>query len=156
MADGTVVADSVEEPARWINHGDQEEEMVTALAGGTGVAIRFNRTHLKNILYLAEPVYAVDSGHGVQSPQIIGVIRLAIPLSQVDTLLQDVLVKILLGSAVLMALVAIITLSVSRKISRPLEEMQRIAESFGQHNFDRKISFANQESPRRWPVWARP
>jgi len=143
-ADGAVLADSAEDPGNMDNHGDREE-VISALAGGTGVAIRFSKTVLKNMLYVALPVSSPGKGTVVQNAAIAGVLRLAIPLTQVDRLLHDFLLKILLGAAVLIALAALITLSVSKKISRPLEEMQRIAESFGQHNFDKKISFGNQE-----------
>lgn len=147
LADGTVVADSLESPARMDNHGDREEVTV-ALAGGIGVSTRFSRTVSKDMLYVATPVSAAQNvADGTASP-IVGVVRLSIPLTPVDDLLRDVSLKILLGSLGLIALGAIITLSISRKISRPLEDMQRIAECFGQHNFERKITFANREVSR--------
>jgi len=149
LADGTVVADSMEEPEKMDNHGDRAE-VVAALAGGVGVATRFSRTTSQEMLYVALPLPAAPPGSAGQTGggSALGVIRLSIPLTPVDSLLREVSLKILLGSLILIVLGAIVTLSVSRKISRPLEEMQRIAERFGQHNFDRKITFAGNTISR--------
>jgi two-component system phosphate regulon sensor histidine kinase PhoR len=144
LADGTVVADSVEEPDKMDNHGDRPEVMA-ALAGGVGSSVRFSRTLSKNMLYVAVPVQAAPDGSIRPGSPVKGVLRLSIPLTPVDNLLREVSGKILVVSLVLIILAAIITLSVSRKISRPLEDMQRIAERFGQHQFDRKITFASKE-----------
>jgi len=147
LADGTVVADSVEDPDKMDNHGDRAE-VVTALAGGTGSATRFSKTVMKNMLYVAVPVSATPEGAGHQERGIKGVFRLSIPLTPVETLWRDVSLKILLGSLFLIVLAAGITLSVSRKVSRPLEDMQQIAERFGHHDFVNKITFANKEVSR--------
>lgn len=147
LADGTVIADSVEEPAKMDNHADREE-VVAALTGGTGVSIRFSRTTSKDMIYVAVPVPGTQKSSYVPGSSIVGVIRLSIPLTTVDRLLREVSFKILLGSLGLILLGAIVTLSVSREISRPLEDMQRIAERFGQHEFDRKISFSNSNVSR--------
>ncbi len=147
LADGAVVADSEDDPAKMDNHGDRPEVM-TALAGGVGASTRFSRTLSKNMLYVAVPVQAAVNGPGRPERSIHGALRLSIPLTAVDNLLREVSVKILLGALVLIVLAASITLSVSRKISRPLEDMQHIAERFGLHHFDQKITFASQEVSR--------
>ncbi|MDD5757722.1 MAG: ATP-binding protein [Desulfobulbaceae bacterium] len=147
LADGTVVADSVEEPAKMDNHSDREE-VVAALAGNVGVSSRFSRTTLKNMIYVAVPVSAVSKKQYPSGKPILGVVRLAIPLTPVSTLLQGASLKIMFGSLAIIVLGAIVTLSVSRKISRPLEELQRIAQRFGQHNFDQKITFTTPKVSR--------
>lgn len=144
LADGRVVADSMEDPAKMDNHGDREE-VVAALAGRAGVSTRFSRTTAKEMLYVAIPAPATQQEGAAPGSPPLGVVRLAIPLTPVANLLREVSFKILLGALGLIVLAAIITLSVSRKISRPLEEMQRIAKGFGQHNFDQKIMLADRE-----------
>lgn len=144
LADGSVIADSMEEPAKMDNHGDRDE-VIAALRGRAGVSTRFSRTTAKDMLYVALPVPDAPQGAGGLAPSPLAVIRLSIPLTPIDTLLRDVSYKIVLGSLALIVLGGIITLSVSRQISRPLEDMQRIAERFGQHCFDQKITFASME-----------
>lgn len=144
LADGTVVADSEEDLARMDNHGDRPE-LMAALAGGTGASIRFSRTLSKNMLYVAVPIHAARGGPAGLDGSIHGALRVSIPLTPMDNLLRDVSMHILLGALVLIVLAAITTLSVSRKISRPLEEMQHIAERFGRHDFDGKITFADNK-----------
>jgi two-component system phosphate regulon sensor histidine kinase PhoR len=147
LPDGKVVADSEEDPTKMDNHGDRQE-VVTALAGGTGSSCRYSRTLLKNMLYVAEPVYAATTMPGAQRSPIVGVLRMAVPLTEVETLLHEVSLKLLAGSGLMIFLAAIIILSVSRKITRPLEEMQHIAEGFGQHHFEQKITFTSHEVSR--------
>ncbi len=142
LTDGTVVADSEEEPAKMDNHGDREE-VVAALAGDVGMSTRFSRTISKDMLYVAAPVPSDQKKTDGTRSSFIGVIRLSIPLTPVYSLLRDVSLKILLGSLAIIVLGIIITLSVSRKISRPLEDMQRIAMRFGHHHCEQKITFAS-------------
>lgn len=149
LPDGTVVADSAEDPGRMDNHGDRPE-VVAALASGIGVSSRLSRTLSRNMLYVALPVYAgAETGwSGIKVPTIKGVLRLSMPRSLADDLLADLSMKLLLGALVLILLAAIVTLSVSRKISLPLEDMQRIAERFGKHLFDKKITFSGKDVSR--------
>lgn len=147
LKDGEVVADSGEDPASMDNHGDREE-VLAALAGGTGTATRFSKTVMTTMLYVAAPVQDGNPKSGTPGNPIAGVVRLSIPLTPVDILLRDLSVKIAWGALVLVVLAAIITFSFSRKISRPLEDMQRMAARFGQHVFDKKITFANEAVSR--------
>jgi len=147
LADGTVIADSEKEPAEMDNHGDREE-VVVALAGGVGASTRFSRSTSRDMLYVAAPVLADQKGPANPERSIVGVIRLSIPLTPVYGLLREVSLRILLWSLAIIVLGVMITLYVSQKIIRPLEEMQRIAQRFGQHHFDQKITFASRSDSR--------
>lgn len=147
LTNGTVIADSMEDPAKMDNHGDREE-VVAALAGDVGVSSRFSRTASKKLLYVAIPLTAAHKEAGAPSTHNIGIIRLSIPITTVDSLLRDASLEIMLASLALIVLGTLATLSVSRKISQPLEELQRIAQRFGQHNFDQKVTFASRAVSR--------
>jgi two-component system phosphate regulon sensor histidine kinase PhoR len=72
--DGTVVADSWENPAVMENHS-QRPEVVDAISGGQGSAIRHSATVGENFLYVAIPMR--------DGEKITGVIRVAATMAHV-------------------------------------------------------------------------
>ena len=82
--DGTVLADSEEDPALMENHRGRPE-VATALAGSEGRARRVSATLKQEMLYVAVPIEAGDL------PWSSGVVRVAVPASRVDPLLGHVL-----------------------------------------------------------------
>jgi len=148
-ANGEVLADSVEEPIRMDNHADRPE-VAEALRGSYGTAIRLSRTLGKNMLYAALPVYAdAQQSSPHTSASLSGVVRLSIPLVSVDAVLNRIYRQNFLRAFILLLLAAVITLFVSRKISRPLEEIGRVAERYGELDFDKKIVFSEKAAISR-------
>ncbi len=136
MADGEVIADSDKDPVRMDNHADRRE-IVAAMTSGYGATLRFSRTLGKNMLYVALPVYST-ADNSLSSP-VLGVVRLSIPLVSVDKILNMIYRQNFQAAFLLLILAAVITLFVSRKISRPLEEMGRAARRYGELDFSRRI-----------------
>ncbi len=145
MPDGRVVADSMADPERMENHA-RRPEVAVALAGRVGVASRLSKTVAREMFYLALPAPRPVTGSG--PPGVAWVVRLSIPMTPVARILSDIWRRIVLGALVVVVLAVLVTLSVSRRISRPLEEMQRVAERFGQHDFKRKIAMSGREMSR--------
>ena len=132
---GRVLADSMENPARMDNHADRFE-VIDGLAGRIGTSIRFSHTVQQNMLYLALPLPNTDGGKA-------GVLRLSIPVTALDRTLDTVLAKIIASAILLVLIASLITLSVSRRITRPLEEMRANAERFADGDLDRAITLAD-------------
>jgi two-component system phosphate regulon sensor histidine kinase PhoR len=109
-ADGTVLADSAADPATMQNHAGRPE-VQAALHGSTGVATRTSATLGDPYLYVALP------------PENGVIVRVARPLSQLQSRLTRVRATIAgaFSLALLLGLAAL--LAVSRSLSRPLEEM---------------------------------
>jgi two-component system, OmpR family, phosphate regulon sensor histidine kinase PhoR len=118
---GEVLGDSHEDPARMDNHGDRPE-IKDALAGYRGMSVRFSHTLQKKMMYLAIPV----KSEGV----IIGVVRTSLPIAFIDNALRSIEIKIAWAALAVALFAAIISLGVSRRISRPLELMKQAAEEF--------------------------
>lgn len=130
LPDGRVVADSEEILLRMDNHGDRPEIRV-ALDGRIGSATRYSHTLQQEMMYVAQPIYALD--------RVIGCIRTALPIARIDKSLEKVLFQVV-SSGLLIALIAgLISLWMSRRISRPLEEMKREAECFARGELDRRL-----------------
>jgi len=130
LPDGRVVGDSEEDPAKMDNHASRPEIRV-ALEGRSGAATRYSTTLQQEMMYVALPVRSND--------QIIGCVRTALPIASVDKALETVLFHVI-NSGILIALIAaLISLWVSRRISRPLVEMKRGAERFAGGELDRRL-----------------
>ncbi|MEN8134675.1 MAG: ATP-binding protein [Thermodesulfobacteriota bacterium] len=144
LPSGKVVADSEELAEKMDNHADRVE-IGQALTGQTGSSIRYSHTLQKNMLYVAIPIYgrrSVDTE--IADPT--GVLRLSIPVTAIDNILRQVYLRIMLGSIFLIIVAALITLGVSRRISRPIERIRQSAERFAQGDLTRKIIFSRDKN----------
>ncbi len=117
--DGTVLGESDEDRRTMDNHGSRPE-IVPAILGTEGRAVRYSATIGRDLLYVAVPVRAGD--------RIVGVARLALPLVAVDALAGRLSLS-LLAAAVVAAVVAIlIAWVVQRAIARPIERLTELAD----------------------------
>jgi two-component system phosphate regulon sensor histidine kinase PhoR len=117
---GTVLADSAESPAAMVNHGDRPE-VKAALSGTTGVALRWSTTVGKELLYVALP----------PNPRLGGaIVRTALPSLTLGEILDAFSARVAIGAITLAALGAAIALLVARRVTRPLEDVERAARRF--------------------------
>lgn len=118
--DGTVLGESDEDRRTMENHATRPE-IVPALAGREGRAVRHSATVGRDLLYVVVPVRAGD--------RIVGVSRLALPLVAVDALAGRLSLS-LLAAAVVAAIVAIVAAwIIQRAIARPIELLTERAEA---------------------------
>jgi len=140
LADGRVLADSDEDPRLMDNHG-QRPEILQAFAGGEGVSTRFSNTLGQTLMYVALPVYQQD--------QLVGSVRCAMPLSDIDRTFRDIYWELLGGGLLIALLTAPICWYLSRRISRPLEQMTIGAQRFAQGDFAVTLEEAGSEESCR-------
>jgi len=133
---GKVAADSLEEPGKMESHA-QRVEITPALSGRKGSSIRFSSTLQEKMMYVAIPLFQDITS--AEDTVVKGVLRVSIPVTSFDQALKEVHGKIALGSLFIAIITAIITLTVSRHISRPLEIIKRSAERFGRGDFSRQL-----------------
>jgi two-component system phosphate regulon sensor histidine kinase PhoR len=131
LADGTVVGESDKSRDQMENHRDRPEVKTVIEQGKTGQAVRFSNSVRKNMLYVAVPVY-----HG---GVVAGVVRTAMPLLRMEETLSGVEHHLLWGGAAILLLAAILSFAVSRRISRPLEQIKRGAERFAAGDFSYRL-----------------
>lgn len=117
--DGTVLADSNENPARMDNHGTRPE-ILDAFKGSVGSSLRLSKTLSRNMLYVAIPLHK-DTPHA-------GVLRLSVSATALETVLASMYIKIILGACLIGLFAALLSYWLACRISRPLEEMRRGAE----------------------------
>ncbi len=127
--DGRVIADSdvpVDRLSLVENHAERPE-VKAALAGGVGSAVRTSDTIHEALFYVGRPI--TDDG------RVVGVLRLALPLSVVTSSYATVHRDIWLGGLVALAVALAIGLVVSRRITRPVVEMQAVARRMTEGDF---------------------
>jgi two-component system phosphate regulon sensor histidine kinase PhoR len=128
-ADGRVLADSevaVEDLARVENHAARPE-VREALAGREGRDLRTSATIGAPLLYVALPLN--------EGGKVIGVLRLALPLSAVTSSYAALHQVMLLGGLVALVVAWGIGLFVARRVTGPVVEMQAIALRMSQGDF---------------------
>ncbi|MEK7879659.1 MAG: histidine kinase dimerization/phospho-acceptor domain-containing protein, partial [candidate division NC10 bacterium] len=132
LPDGRVVAESdrpLEDLGRIENHGERAE-VRTALAGGVGRTVRRSETVGRELLYVALPVS--------EGSRVVGVLRLALPLSAVESARASIRQVMLAGGLLALAVALAISLLIARWVTRPVAEMQSIARRLAGGDFSVK------------------
>lgn len=130
-ADGTVYMDAAADPSRAEPHGSDRPEIAAALQGRRGVAIRHSPDLGQDMLYVAVPAQ--------QSGRVVGVVRMALPLSEVTAVKWQ-----LAGTFAAMGLVAALVtvpygVSHARRITEPLEAMTDTAQQLAEGDLSQRV-----------------
>ncbi len=130
LSSGRVIGDSDENPANMENHRDRPE-IVPALTGGTGTAMRFSDTRRRNEMYVAVPIRRGEA--------VIGAVRVSMPLTAIDDALRGIRLRVALGALVAAMLAGLVSYAVARRISRPLDEIRRGMERFAGNDLSYRL-----------------
>jgi two-component system, OmpR family, phosphate regulon sensor histidine kinase PhoR len=130
---GQVLGDSLEDPRTMPNHADRPE-VIQALDKGLGSYSRRSPTLGINMMYVAVPIGPQ------QTAQMM--IRTSIATTAMDKAMRDIYTKMLGAGALVAGCAAILSWIISRRINRPITEMQQIAGRFAQGNLDLRAPVA--------------
>jgi two-component system, OmpR family, phosphate regulon sensor histidine kinase PhoR len=128
-ADGRVLADSGVRPEDLPlveNHAGRPE-VRAALSGRPGHDVRTSVTVHESLFYVGLPV--------TEGGRVVGVLRLALPLSVVTASYATLHRVLLLGALVALALAFGIAIFVAGRITQPVVEMQRVAGRMSEGDF---------------------
>ena len=134
LASGTVAGDSQEDPGRMDNHADRPE-FRQAMAGRVGVSTRFSFTLGHDMMYVAVPWRQKD--------QPVGVVRASLPMKAIAGAIRALYLKVALGGLLVAFLVAVLGFFMARRISDPLNNLQRGALRFARGDLDRTLPIPN-------------
>jgi two-component system phosphate regulon sensor histidine kinase PhoR len=137
--DGSVLGDSEESAAAMVNHADRPE-VKAALAGQVGTAVRWSSTLGKEMLYVALPPDAALDG---------AVVRTATPSLTIGTALSAFSSRLIAGAIAIGALGAALALLVSRRVIRPLEELEVAAGRFAAGDLSFRAAVSGSEETAR-------
>jgi two-component system, OmpR family, phosphate regulon sensor histidine kinase PhoR len=138
-ADGVVLGDSgfdFSEVRRMANQQDLPE-VRAALAGGIGNDLRRGQNRQGEILYIAIPL--------AEPTQVRGVLRISLPLTAVSKAATSVHQTVALGALLAFAVVLAVGLFLSRRVTRPVTEMQSIARWMAEGDFAQRVPIAGTD-----------
>jgi len=122
LLQGTVIGDSVSNPAEMENHLDRPE-IQKAITADYGRDIRFSDTVLKSYLYVAVPVES--------DRKVIGFVRLADSLDQIEETLSLMQQTIIGVSALAGALVILLSILIANRTLSPLRWLSKEVKRLG-------------------------
>lgn len=125
-ADGRVLGDTEHDPATMENHATRPE-IAAALAGRAGEAIRDSATLKVRSLYVAMPV--------LKDGRVAGVVRAAMTVPVIDRMTVALRRDIWVAALCILGAVAGVSYVVARRITRPVEQLKRAAEAYGNGDF---------------------
>lgn len=133
---GVVMADTNANPAEMENHATRPE-FIKALAGRSGRSIRFNHTLRIDFLYVAIPLE--------ENGKILGALRLAYPLSDLQQQIAGVRTRIWLSSLIAFLVAGVIGYFLSRSLVLRIHLLTRFSESIAQGNFQNQIPIQGRD-----------
>ncbi|GLX67056.1 two-component system histidine kinase PnpS [Paenibacillus glycanilyticus] len=134
--DGTVLGDSDHAPDTMDNHS-KRIEVVEAHKDGVGRAIRYSDTLKEDLLYVA---VAADPSN----PQS-KVIRLAMSLKEVDKSINQLWTVLIIGLLVLFIIAAFISFRIALSLTRPLEQITKVAQRIKQMDYKARVKVSKQD-----------
>jgi len=136
LRSGRVVGDSEENPLQMDNHGTRPE-ILTAAESGLGKSIRKSATLGRQMMYVAVPIR--------QEALITAFVRASLPLTDIDAEIRAIQVRVLLVGLFAAVLAGVISLLISRRITRPVEEMRQGAERFAEGTLVHRLLLPDTE-----------
>jgi two-component system phosphate regulon sensor histidine kinase PhoR len=134
--DGTVLGDSDQNPITMENHASRPE-VIEALSTGVGHSIRYSATLHEDMMYVAVPV--------INQGQALGIARVALPLTTVQSSINDAVKTIVPVMAAVTVLVILAAALIARMITRPVRQITRAAEGIAAGNFDQQIQIRTSD-----------
>ena len=134
--DGTVIADSQEIPDNMDNHLSRPE-VIDARSNGYAIAARYSNTLHQQMMYRALAL--------TENEEIIGFVRVSIPLSIIDEKLEQLRIIVLLGAGVAAISALLVGLYFARLISTPLSKMTEIAEAISNGDYRQRININSKD-----------
>ena len=107
---GKVIGDSQEEPQVMDNHSNRPE-IISAIEGKTGTAIRYSNTLNKEMLYLAR-LYSISNSEVV--------IRTSLPDESLSTTLRSLQKRLIYGGLVILLIGTVLSYIISKTIANPI------------------------------------
>ncbi len=130
LPDGVVAGDSMEDVSRMDNHASRPE-IRQALQGRTGSQIRYSYTLQRSMMYVAEPV--------MDGTRVAGAVRGALAVTALEDTLEGIYLEIFTAWLIVSVLSALLSLWISRRISRPLVAMREGVDRFARGELERPL-----------------
>ncbi len=139
LPSGKVVGDSEEAPESMDNHADRFE-IAEALRGNFGTSTRYSSTLRQDMMYVAIPLE--------KNNEVIAALRTSIPVTSIYDELRSIQIQIGFGGLLIAVFAAGVSLFISKRISKPIEEMKKGAERFARGDLNYRMPASDTEEMR--------
>ncbi len=136
LPSGLVVGDSFGDIKRMENHM-KRPEIREALKRKKGVSIRYSATLDKNMMYIALPV--------MLEGRVTAIVRTSISISDLDNQISSIRNNILIVLVLTILAAMAVSLYVTRRITRPIEQMKKGAMIFARGNLGARLAVPDSE-----------
>lgn len=133
---GNVIMDTDKDYSVMDNHS-KREEVAAALRGEVGKSIRYSYTLKVDLMYIAQPIY--------KDGRVIGAVRLAKPLYEINHLLRRLYLNILIAVLAGLLVASLLGYRMAANITRPIKEITYTAENIAKGQFDRHINIYGKD-----------
>jgi len=133
---GRVLGDSAKDPMQMENHL-QRPEVQEALKDGVGKSTRYSETLQIDMKYVALPI--------TDRNKVVGIVRLALSLSQVQKVLSQILWKLIKSGLIAISISSLLVLILTKRISSPIEKITYVAGQMAQGFLDQRIRINSQD-----------
>ncbi len=113
------------------NHAARPE-VRDALVLGLGESTRYSTTLGEMMMYVAVPI--------IDNDKVLGVARVALPLTQVQNSLNSVIISIVVAMAITAILVILAAWLIARMTTRPIRELTRASQKIASGEFGHRVS----------------
>lgn len=134
--DGTVLADSQENPERMENHR-YRPEVVQALEGHIGRSQRFSDTLRTDMLYIALPM--------VKEGQVIALLRVSTFVRDINLTMAGLKGRITQTALIITALALVLAFFITRSYTRPIRKMIAASKRIAAGDFEAKVYLRNRD-----------
>ena len=135
-ADGTVLGDSEQDPATMENHSTRPE-VIAALTTGYGEIVRYSTTLNEQMMYVAVPI---KNGN-----QILGVSRIALPITDVQHSVNHVTIVISLAIVITIIITGFATWLIVRITTRRIREVTQASRKIAAGDLNQDIQVRSHD-----------
>lgn len=114
-----------------------QQEVVTAMQGSAADSVRYDPEFGHRIYYYAQPIYSLGG--------LVGAVYASTSMQHIDTSLKQLRTILLTGASLTLVLSAILGLSLSNAITRPLQKITKQAEAMKSGDFRHTIGINSQD-----------
>lgn len=132
LPEGTVIADSGEDPRQMSNHA-MRPELRRAGEVGYGRSIRYSRTLGYRLMYVATRLQTDDG-------ETTGFVRCSLPLDAIDQRIFELAERIVVSALIALGVALILGWLVGRRITEPLRRVSAAVHDLGRGDYSRRIA----------------
>jgi two-component system phosphate regulon sensor histidine kinase PhoR len=136
--DGVVIGESHQSRNQMDNHLNRPE-VQQALAAGQGSSIRFSETVGYDMMYAAVIVTTAEQVADPTAGALLGIIRVSLPLSEVNAQVTRLQQAILLAALIATILVAVLATIIAERTAKPIRRLTQVAEQVAEGDLSARL-----------------